>query len=241
MPIYTLTLLYVSIGMVLVFKSVRKIENGLEQFSLASYRPHATTASRSRRVMVQGILYSSVILFNILFPLIAVGFISRKVNLTWYNVIELIFVIVVPLHGFFNALMYLMPRVLNRIRIRRRRLNRDVRRLRHNAPTQRLSSASLMNRIRFKFIAMKNYWFVDRLRNNRNREDFNESRLGEIEEQSKSKSDYVEEMKKEEEDTDKNARLSNMNFSEIDQLDKEGNDDDDENSYLDDYLELIIK
>ena len=32
-----------------------------------------------------------------------------------------------------------------------------------------------------------------------------------------------------------------MNFSEIDQLDKEGNDDDDENSYLDDYLELIIK
>ena len=265
MPIYTLTLFFVVIGMTLVYKSVRTIENSLEQVSMNRYRPNAETARRSHRVMVQGTLYSCVILFNILFPSVAVAFIAPHVNLATHKVIEIIFVVIVPLQGFFNALIYLMPRINNRIRIRRRRLNRDVRRMRQHNPQPNLSSSnSLMNRIRLKFIAMKNEWVFFQLRN-RNREDSADSCVEEMEGQSKSKSiagesdEMKEEVKMEEEEdkytyengiqggvenTNKDEHGSNLNL-ELDQLSEESNDDNDNDgsdlSYSDDYLELIIK
>ena len=263
MPIYTLTLFFVVIGMTLVYKSVRTIENSLERVSMDRYRPHANTARRSHRVMVQGILYSCVILFNILFPALAVGFIARMVNLATYKVFEIIFVVIVPLQGFFNALIYLTPRVHNRIRIRRRRLNRDVRRMRQHNPQPNLAGNSFVDRIRLKFIAMKNDWFFYQLRN-RNREDPADSHVEEMESQSKSKSmaghsdEMKEEVKMEEEErytyengiqrienntTDKDAHGSNLNL-ELDHLSEESYDDDNDDdnlSYSDDYLELIIK
>jgi hypothetical protein len=108
--VYIGTIIYVSILMFAVFRFVHRIEVDAEKYSfMARFNQNYKnkTRKRSRRVLIQGILYFLASFLIFIWPLI--GFISlvakQKRSLTVYVLVA----IFTPLQGFFNCLIYLMP------------------------------------------------------------------------------------------------------------------------------------
>jgi len=108
----SICILYISITMFRVYRTVRNVEVNAEKYSfVASFRAHKLdkkkSRKRSRRVMTQGILYSAAMVltwgFTFIFAMIVVF--TNKINLVM-NMIALVFN---PLQGAFNFLIYLMP------------------------------------------------------------------------------------------------------------------------------------
>ena len=92
-----------------VYKAVRDTERNAQKYSfLAKFQAQnkKRIMKRSRRVMIQGILYSATMVFLYVFGIINItyAFITKKEHL----VIQIIFVIL-PLQGLFNVLIYLVP------------------------------------------------------------------------------------------------------------------------------------
>jgi len=112
---------YVSITMYLTYKSVADIETKARRYSFASYSRSqtATERKRSRRVLLQGILYSlALFLINILS---IITIILAKLGIRSY-VLHILAYTFWPLQGFFNALIYSIPvfqRIYTRYRERR--------------------------------------------------------------------------------------------------------------------------
>ena len=108
--------------MFLVYRSVRRVEKEAEQYTFARYSSsNRNDMSISRRVMEQGILYS-VVLFSLIFPyfvLAVVFFVTSSLESISYTVSMLISIIV-PLQGFFNAIIYKKPQFQRMIKKRRK-------------------------------------------------------------------------------------------------------------------------
>jgi hypothetical protein len=126
-----LAICYVCTTMCMVYKSVSDIEKKARRYSFQGYiSPRSKNANhrrRSRRVMIQGILYGLSLFLIYIFPIInlvltqiPLGYsISVK---TWY-ILQLLQYTFWPLQGFFNALIYSIPdfqRINNRWREKRR-------------------------------------------------------------------------------------------------------------------------
>ena len=88
------------------YMAVRKVEKDAERYSFASYTsPKKKKLDMSHRVMVQGILYSAVLaLLCLAFILVAIS----SSDPSSYK-IDLLCSIVLPLQGFWNALIYMKP------------------------------------------------------------------------------------------------------------------------------------
>jgi hypothetical protein len=115
--------------MYLTYKSVADIETKARRYSFANYSRSqtATERKRSRRVLVQGILYSlALFLINILS---IITIILAKLGIRSY-VLHILAYTFWPLQGFFNALIYSIPvfqRIYTRYRERRNKNEKNER------------------------------------------------------------------------------------------------------------------
>ncbi len=121
---------YVSITMYMVYKYVVGLERQVERYSIASFRGRGAQQpdrEKSRRIMIQGILYSSALILMLLFPSISFFYglaTGGEQSLTINTLIG----IFNPLQGGFNALIYLFPvfkRKFDRYQQRRRERRRN--------------------------------------------------------------------------------------------------------------------
>jgi hypothetical protein len=146
-----LAVLYVSITMSMVYKSVSDIEKKARRYSFPGLTNRSPVGdsprrisltnvhqrSRSRRVMIQGILYSAALLLINIFAVINVVMAtmfgrSRGPSRARYALLLLQYIFW-PLQGFINALIYSIP-ILQRMNNRRRekRRNRQEEKDTHN-------------------------------------------------------------------------------------------------------------
>eukprot|EP00551_Chaetoceros_affinis_P012661 CAMPEP_0203663660 /NCGR_PEP_ID=MMETSP0090-20130426/1220_1 /ASSEMBLY_ACC=CAM_ASM_001088 /TAXON_ID=426623 /ORGANISM="Chaetoceros affinis, Strain CCMP159" /LENGTH=411 /DNA_ID=CAMNT_0050526651 /DNA_START=137 /DNA_END=1369 /DNA_ORIENTATION=+ len=126
-------ILYVSISMFHVYKTVITIERNSEKYSFVftltrlrrrqhdggeeswvqehnNKKRRKNLRKRSRRVMVQGLLYSVAMILISIFPLVAfLQFLIRSNETGGIPQIEICIAIFSPLQGFFNTFIYLMP------------------------------------------------------------------------------------------------------------------------------------
>ena len=101
--------------MFLVYMAVRNVEKGAEKYSFARYTSSKTKNMRmTRRVMIQGILYSATIASICLTFLLSVILSS----LDFSYAIGILASIILPLQGFWNALIYMIPLFLNIVKKR---------------------------------------------------------------------------------------------------------------------------
>jgi hypothetical protein len=108
LTILVLAVLYVCITMYKVYRSVSDIEIRARRYSLATYfRQDVNYRMRSRRVMIQGILYSAVLILINLVGMINIGA-SEMLGRSIYELTILQYTFW-PLQGFFNALIYSIP------------------------------------------------------------------------------------------------------------------------------------
>ena len=106
MAVLGLSLCYVSITMFLVFRAVYNVEKQAEKYTFAKYtKSNKNTMGMSRRIMIQGILYSAV-LFSQCTPFFLIAFV-KALNSSY--TIEILNAIFFPLQGFLNALIYMIP------------------------------------------------------------------------------------------------------------------------------------
>jgi hypothetical protein len=98
-------LCYVSVTMFMVYRSVSKIEIQAHRYSFAIYRSQRNNRMRSRRVMLQGVLYSLALFCVNIFVLIEM---LDKSNIS-HTLITLSYAFW-PLQGFFNALIFSIPK-----------------------------------------------------------------------------------------------------------------------------------
>jgi hypothetical protein len=96
---------YISVTMYMVYKSVSKIEIQAHRYSFNSYRSKVTDRKRSRRVMLQGALYSLALILTYIFAAIIIV-VGGSIN---SYVLHILLYIFWPLQGFFNALIYMIP------------------------------------------------------------------------------------------------------------------------------------
>ena len=95
--------LFVGIMMFLVYRSVRNVEKEALKYSFARYSSsRKATLVISRRVMIQGVLYGSVLLY----PAVLFSFYTASIHNSTVLLLGRIFF---PLLGFFNALIYAIP------------------------------------------------------------------------------------------------------------------------------------
>jgi len=107
-------LIYVIITQVIIYRGVRSLERRADSFS-HSARLSARTYDKSRRVMVQSLLYVGALLFTYIGPTILR--LTTIISDTPVNYALFIFVaIVVPLQGVWNCLTYLKPRIDRRFK-----------------------------------------------------------------------------------------------------------------------------
>lgn len=102
-----LAICYISITMFRVYKSVSDIEINAQRYSFANYRSGIIHRNRSRRVMLQGVLYSATLVFINLFSIINIIF-AQNSSRVMYG-LKIAQFILWPLQGFFNALIYSIP------------------------------------------------------------------------------------------------------------------------------------
>ena len=102
--------------MFVVFRAVREIEEGAARYSFARFRSQQSNNNdsnddhrRSRRIMVQGILYSLILFVVHLFKFISIFYeiiYQTKPDTDTLMILSYTFL---PAQGFFNALVYLIP------------------------------------------------------------------------------------------------------------------------------------
>jgi hypothetical protein len=103
-----LAIVYISITMHMVYKTMSKIETQSFRYSFAAYRRQKSDMRRSRRVMIQSILYNLALfltcIFNISNAIVGIfgGGSSYVLNIFAHTFW--------PLQGFFNALIYAIPK-----------------------------------------------------------------------------------------------------------------------------------
>ncbi len=112
--VHITAILFVSITMFRVYRTVHEVEVNAEKYSfLAKYRGNDKKKSRkmSRRVMMQGIAYSAVMILLLLFYFIwiVIYFVTNRHVNEVMMYIGIIFNTLNPLQGAFNALIYLIP------------------------------------------------------------------------------------------------------------------------------------
>ncbi len=108
--------------MFMVYKKVLKVERDAEKFSFTRYtlnkqRKDRSKRKKSRRVMIQGILYSVALLIIVFMPIVVT---IARVSGNEDPMIEVVMGFVNPLQGFLNMLIYLMP-VFRKIHKKRRK------------------------------------------------------------------------------------------------------------------------
>jgi hypothetical protein len=87
----------------MVYRSVSNIEIQGQRYSFAAYRSQTNDRKRSRRVMLQGILYSLALFLTYIFSIVEIfnnddSYVTHILEFTFW-----------PLQGFFNALIYSIP------------------------------------------------------------------------------------------------------------------------------------
>lgn len=85
--------------MLLVYLCVRRVEKEALRYSFASYRKSKNAMAMSRRIMIQGILYSATLVCQTV--IFIVCYLTASAILLQN--------ILLPLQGFFNALIYMIP------------------------------------------------------------------------------------------------------------------------------------
>ena len=141
--------------MFIVFRAVFSVEKNAEKYSFARYS--STQSNRrimSKRVLIQGILYSTVLVLTMMFPLCQ-AFFSGVTSVP--DFVRVLTVTFTPWQGFFNAIIYSMPRLLN---WRRESQNSESTRFSSNRWSYNLSSVSWANSLRnssktFSFLILK--------------------------------------------------------------------------------------
>ena len=93
--------------MVVVYMAVRKVEVEAQKYTFASYRKGKQELNMSRRIMVQGILYSAAIasLCILIILLVVVSALDSS------YAVDMLVAILAPLQGFWNALIYVKPQI----------------------------------------------------------------------------------------------------------------------------------
>jgi hypothetical protein len=94
---------YISVTMFMVYRSVSNIEIQAHKYSFASFGSQKNNRMRSRRVMIQGVLYSLALFLTYIF-IIAKMFINDESSAS-----IILSVTLWPLQGVFNVLIYLIP------------------------------------------------------------------------------------------------------------------------------------
>ena len=105
-----LATIYVAVTMFVVYTTVRDIERKAEKYCfLAKFRAHSRkkTMKRSRRVMIQGLLYS-VVMVMLYLPL-CINIIINMIGKDRKLVIWLPSITIIPLQGVLNLFIYLVP------------------------------------------------------------------------------------------------------------------------------------
>ena len=100
------SLCYVIIAMSVVYMAVRKVEKDAQKYTFARYtNSKKKDMEMSRRVMVQGVLYSAAL------ASLCLTFILVFMNSASYTIyeVQVLAAILFPLQGFWNALIYKMP------------------------------------------------------------------------------------------------------------------------------------
>jgi hypothetical protein len=97
-----LAICYISVTMYRVYSSVSNIEKQAHKYSFTSYRSPTKCRKRSRRVMLQGVLYSLALFFSWIFVILEICSNGAYV----LNILSYTFM---PLQGFFNAMIYSIP------------------------------------------------------------------------------------------------------------------------------------
>lgn len=142
LAINILAIAHIAIMMGMVYKHIVDIERQAEVYSFARFSSQKMNRMRSRRVMIQGILYASAIFFAHDVPLILLVSFS---NGSVYFSVSMYRVVVTPLHGFINALIYSIPLIRGWIKKRT-----DIRKA-ENEGEERLS----INQRLTSFLAMR--------------------------------------------------------------------------------------
>ena len=104
---FVLAILFVSISMFNVYKTVQNIEEQSFQYSFARYRNQSNYYKRSQRIKIQGMLYGLALVLTYNFPILFyfIWLVSGDV----YAIIDVLISVFFPLQGFFNALIYSIP------------------------------------------------------------------------------------------------------------------------------------
>lgn len=103
--------MYVGTTSAILYRTILKIEKDAERFDfLARFRESQSSERRqhSRRMMKQGLMYSGALIVVIIMPLI--NFILYFCKLGPNYPAQLVLTIFYPIQGFFNMLIYLMPK-----------------------------------------------------------------------------------------------------------------------------------
>jgi hypothetical protein len=94
---------YIAATMYMVYRSVSNIEIQAQKYSFAAYRSQKNDRKRSRRVMLQGVLYSLALFITNIFSVILMA--TKEETYVLYVLMSIFW----PLQGFFNALIYSIP------------------------------------------------------------------------------------------------------------------------------------
>jgi hypothetical protein len=119
-----LVICYIFVTMYIVYKNIHNIEEQAQRYSFARYYSQKINTDRSRRVMVQGVLYSSVLILTNVFTAAAACFVSYMAVLPY--ALAILVHIFMPLQGFFNAMIYSIPVFQRMYRRRKERKNAVV-------------------------------------------------------------------------------------------------------------------
>ena len=222
--------------MILVYMAVRNVEVGVARYSFARYTSsRQRNVEMSRRVMSQGILYSTVLASICLAYILMIIYSSYAA--------QLLDVIVIPLQGFWNALIY-----------KKRQIKQIVKKIlcksRQSVPGFSGSIQNNQNTTSKPSCWKRLSMFWNRIRSSKKSKSSSNQQVEVKEESKMNESNLMLSSVGQEEANDsffsalsQNSDLKNKEetsqleyFSTVDE--NEGNDSDDE-SYVDDYLRMM--
>lgn len=255
---------YVPITMLMVYLRVRSVEMQAVRYSFPRYSVQKQTLKMSRRIMLQGILYTSAALFSPIIPCLFVTISDVQRMHSFSYTVEILCSIFLPLQGLFNALIYMIPLFKQIMKKRRKKkaqqkiqgvnaqqLNRDSIPNQQNLSINETPTRNSLSRqdIEAKIECKEEEILVD---------DKNEM-IG-ASKQIFYPCDKMEENSDQEEETPYNLNASYESESEkvamekirgedsniavksslmVSQIEKEDDEDSDDDSFIDDYLKMI--
>jgi hypothetical protein len=142
----------------MVYSYVARIEAKAHRYSFARYRSQTKSRDRSKRVMMQGVLFTSALFLVYIFPFIC-GLVDLFIQRNVYALIIPNYILW-PLQGFFNALIYSIPtfRTINK----RRREGRTKEIYENESPV----TPSKSNRMSFLFRSTNKRDYTETRRDN---------------------------------------------------------------------------